>query len=245
MMISPAMGGIIYDNFGYESLFVAIFLLIAIDVVLRLIMIEKKVALGLRQPIISEAQAVYGTLASNTDVVATQEQDVSKLPSDSATNQESPLLSPPTPPPQTKNNARHPILTLFASPRILTTLYGAIVTVTVLVAFDAALPIFVEKQFGWGPTGGGLIFLAITLPISLSPLAGRLADQYTSSYLTAFWFGLSAVSTIGLLLATNEGIAPARQKVLLCILLAVYGKNELLNSIPSYIPIYQASFNPK
>lgn len=228
MMISPALGGLLDDNFGYESLFIAIFLLILLDVLLRLIMIEKKVALKLRQPVVSEGQVAYGTCDSRIAKATPSHQDTleaSKISASSTTTDQSLLLASTIASPLVGKN-RHPLLTLFLSPRIFTTLYSAVITVSVLVAFDAALPIFVQKQFGWGPTGGGLIFLAITLPICLSPVAGRLADRYTSSWLTSMWFAISSTSTILLLLATNEDLTPSAQKMLLCALLAVYGKVE-------------------
>jgi nitrate/nitrite transporter NarK len=230
--VSPSLGGILYDNLGYEALFIAVFALIALDVCLRLVMIEKKVAVRLRQPLVPDGQAKYGTFQPNKIDITSQDQLCIGTCSDSEASsptENSPPLTPTKAPPQASTTAAHPLVILIKSPRILTSMYGALVTVTVLVAFDAALPIFVEKQFGWSSTGGGLIFLAITLPIFAAPVAGRLSDKYPSSYLTALWFAISAGMTCLLLFVVNEGLSPFVQKILLCALLTLYGKSNILN----------------
>ncbi|TID15961.1 Chitin synthase D [Venturia nashicola] len=191
MMVSPALGGILYDAFGYESIFVATFVLIGIDICLRIVMVEKKHALKLKQPLVVAPEPHYGTLLSpegkhlandhsisstfstSNEVEAPSLVQASSGPSDLSPVPSAKDTLPPAP--MSSSPARtdvHPLRTLLCSPRILTSLYGALVTVVVLVAFDAALPIFVAQHFGWSSTGGGLIFLAITLPIFSAPIAG-------------------------------------------------------------------------
>ncbi|TLD23480.1 Chitin synthase D [Venturia nashicola] len=190
MMVSPALGGILYDAFGYESIFVATFVLIGIDICLRIVMVEKKHALKLKQPLVVAPEPHYGTLLSpegkhlandhsisstfstSNEVEAPSLVQASSGPSDLSPVPSAKDTLPPAP--MSSSPARtdvHPLRTLLCSPRILTSLYGALVTVVVLVAFDAALPIFVAQHFGWSSTGGGLIFLAITLPIFSAPIA--------------------------------------------------------------------------
>jgi MFS family permease len=239
IMISPSLGGILYDNFGYESLFFAVFSLIGLDVLLRLIMIEKKDRSTFRQPLVlseDAACAEYGTFQPENSSVGPKKQNLSMpagtvpAPSEPVANSKSsagdPLLHSKQQAADSVDDLSHPIplITLLKSPRILTDLYGAWVTVTVLVSFDAALAIFVEKQFDWGPTGGGLIFLAVTIPIFTAPLAGKLADICPSRKLTAFWFILTGVFISTLCLVTNTNIEPWIQKIILCTSLTFYGE---------------------
>ena len=62
IVLAPFIGGIVYARLGYAALFVVMLALIAVDVVLRLFMIEKKVAeqwlVETKRPFISD----YDTL---------------------------------------------------------------------------------------------------------------------------------------------------------------------------------------
>ncbi|KAE9992970.1 hypothetical protein EG327_007105 [Venturia inaequalis] len=252
MMISPALGGILYDAFGYDSIFVAAFVLIGIDICLRIVMVEKKHASKLKQPLVSDPEPNYGTISSSdvknlsdahststrsdtsSEVVAPSIVQPVSGPSDSSpapSSKDALLPSASASSPTATTNA-HPLKTLLCSPRILTSLYGALITVVVLVAFDAALPIFVAQQFGWSSTGGGLIFLAITLPIFSAPIAGTIADRYPSSWLASSWFILSGILVSMLFLVANKSLSPLAQKIILSVLLTIYGFTRTFGSSP-------------
>lgn len=244
-MISPVLGGTLYDAFGYESIFIAAFALIGLDICLRIIMVEKKHVLQIKQRLKVDPGASYGTLPSPKLEHPFETQSVSSSSSPSidveapsmdqpvSLNSEQPpgpsstctLLPSASASSQITTTDTHPLKTLLCSPRILTSLYGALVTVIVLVAFDAALPIFVAQQFGWSSTGGGLIFLAITLPIFAAPLAGTVADRYPSSWLASSWFIISGILVSMLFLVADDGLSPMTQKIILSILLVIYGKS--------------------
>lgn len=244
-MISPALGGILYDAFGYDSIFVAAFVLIGIDICLRIVMVEKKHASKLKQPLVSDPEPNYGTISSS-DVKDLSDAHSTSTRSDTSSEVEAPSIVQPisgpsdsSPAPSSKDTLlppasassptattnAHPLKTLLCSPRILTSLYGALITVVVLVAFDAALPIFVAQQFGWSSTGGGLIFLAITLPIFSAPIAGTIADRYPSSWLASSWFILSGILVSMLFLVADKSLSPLAQKIILSVLLTIYGMN--------------------
>lgn len=261
-MISPALGGVLYDAFGYDSIFIAVFVLIGIDICLRIVMVEKKHVPKTKLPLVVSSEPSYGTVSSPE---ARHLSDAHSTSSTSSTSVEveAPFIIqpisgssdlPPTPsskdtlPPPTSTSSptatyAHPLQTLLCSPRILTSLYGALVKVVVLVAFDAALPIFVAQQFGWSSTGGGLIFLAITLPIFSAPLAGTVADRYPSSWLASSWFIMSGILVSMLVLVADKSLAPMTQKMILSVLLTVYGKRlklvvtmyaNLLKALPEH-----------
>ena len=113
------------------------------------------------------------------------------------------------------------LLTLLGSPRILADLYATFVTVSLLVSFDSALPIFLERTFGWGSTGAGLIFFTITLPILGAPPAGKLTDRYQSHWIPVTGFIIVGILTALLQLVTHNS---ARQVALLISLLTLNGR---------------------
>ncbi|KAK6608640.1 vesicular amine transporter [Botrytis cinerea] len=229
MLISPTIGGIMYAGLGYGSLFIVMFILIAIDIVMRLFMIEKKVAARLKKDKTVAETHTYGTLQQSVDN-AIFEQQYPSTPSTSNTASE-PLLGSNQNQPPPADNKKHPIalVTLLKSPRIWADLYGVWVTVFLLASFDAALPIFVQRKFNWDSTGAGLIFLAITFPIFLAPMAGRLSDVWPSRWLTASYFIISAVFTVLLVLIHRNS---TDQIAGLAVLLTLYGVARVFGSSP-------------
>ncbi|TGO26672.1 hypothetical protein BPAE_0055g00440 [Botrytis paeoniae] len=229
MLISPTIGGIMYAKLGYGSLFIVMFILIAIDIVMRLFMIEKKVAARLKKDKTVAEAHTYGTFQQSVDNAIFEQQN-SSTPSTNNIASE-PLLGNnqnQTPP---ADNKKHPIalVTLLKSSRIWADLYGVWVTVFLLASFDAALPIFVERKFNWDSTGAGLIFLTITFPIFLAPIAGKLSDVWPSRWLTASYFIISAVFTVLLVLIHRNS---TDQIAGLAILLTLYGVARVFGSSP-------------
>lgn len=260
MLVSPAIGGILYEKAGYYALFIVMFALLALDILLRLFMIEKKIAKQWQGVLNSNQNgliAQYGTAnPENSKVTSLQgisstslareglsgrnKDDGPFLTNSKNTGAQQSARSENEPArhldegnisrnePQKHKATRLPLVTLLQSSRVLIDLYGVMITVTLLVTFDSALPLYVERTFGWGPTGGGLIFLAITLPILTAPLAGKLADQYGSHLLTAFFFLIGAVFAVLMTLVTQNNL---QQIVLLCLLLSLFGWYYLLPHI--------------
>ncbi|ESZ98618.1 hypothetical protein SBOR_0988 [Sclerotinia borealis F-4128] len=230
MLISPTIGGIMYAKIGYASLFIVMFILIAIDIIMRLFMIEKKVAARLRKPKDEDGTQTYGTFQRSIDE-AIFEQPNSATSFSSNAESEPLLRGSDQNSPAAEDNKKHPIalVTLLKSPRIWADLYGVWVTVFLLASFDAALPIFVERKFNWDSTGAGLIFLTITFPIFLAPIAGRLSDVWPSRWLTASYFIVSAIFTVLLVLIQRNS---TDQIVGLCILLTLYGIARVFGSSP-------------
>ncbi|PQE22807.1 hypothetical protein CJF30_00008403 [Rutstroemia sp. NJR-2017a BBW] len=220
MLIAPTIGGIMYARCDYASLFAVMFVLIAVDILLLLVMVEKKVAARTTRGRSVLSTHAYGTFHEGTDGSNCQQQE--SLESSNNSSPTDSLLPGNENPSSPRVNVDHPLplVTLLSSPRIWTDLYGVWVTEFLLASFDAALPIFEEREFGWDSMGGGLVFLTITFPIFVAPLAGWLADSWPSRWLTALWFLLSALFIV-LLALISHGIL--EQKVLLCVLLSLYG----------------------
>ena len=212
---SPTVGGLVYDHFGYYPIFGILAVLIGLDIILRLVLVENRHASGsMEEEGIYTGQhpsTQYGT----TEPVATSQQENPSTNSRDDLSSEHHEASGPskdaesirrqeTSSPTKSNTSTEeedssdasserptyppPLLIILSSPRILADLYATFVTVSLLVSFDSALPIYLERTFGWGSTGGGLVFFTLTLPILGAPLAGKLTDRYQSRWIPATGF---------------------------------------------------------
>lgn len=219
-----------YDRAGYYSIFILMFSLIALDILMRLVMVEKRSAarwIKEDTPANTNPPAHYGTIDPVSTKIASQSENTPSPETDetldiASTDPTTSFLKP-----QEIDNGEAdyspsypPLLILLSSTRVLADLYGAFVTVTVLVSFDSALPLFAERTFGWGASGGGLLLFTITFPLLGSPLAGKFADKYPSYWLSAASFVIAGAFTVLLQMVTHSNI---EQVGLLCSLLALIG----------------------
>lgn len=235
VLVAPLLGGIVLDAAGYNAVFAMAYALIGVDVVLRLVLVEKKVARRWEAP---DEVADLGAAASPTGYGATT---AAAIPPDNGdgdssekkksspdlpippTDPEKPSPPPPTPSPPTPSSRRYrlpPTLSLLTSLRLTTSLLSTLTVSTLLTSLDATLPLFVRTTFTWPPTAAGLIFLPLILPSLASPLFGALADRSSPRYPTAAGFLAAAPPLILLRLVTANSL---HHKVVLCVLLVWIG----------------------
>ncbi|KAK4895353.1 hypothetical protein LTR49_028283 [Elasticomyces elasticus] len=223
LLVSPVIGGALFDRLGYYSVFAATSLLVALDCGLRLCFADR-----IRQDApVAFAGAVCA--AESTLVTAFTgahekdlESDSGGMPSPSPCSSTSSagswdrvLLKVSSAYIQRtgkKPRALPKCIRLLASRRFLVALLACFVQAAVQTALDAMLPIFVETTFHWDALGAGLIFV---------PLLGRLADSHGAGYLAASGFGLAVPSLVSLRLVQHDTLA---QKVLLVVLLLLTHK---------------------
>ncbi|KAJ5924558.1 hypothetical protein N7466_008745 [Penicillium verhagenii] len=207
----PLLGGVLYQHGGYYSVFGLAFGLIAIDIFLRVVLIEQKHAIPWLAP---ERRPLSPTLGEKKDDTAASNAQVA---ASSAVSSIESLEKP--------KHSRHPlkqIAALLGSPRLSVALWGYFVVSLVLSSFDSVLPLFVEETFGWQQTGQGLIFFPIMLPHLVDPITGTIIDKYPKStrYLVSGAF-LGAVPVAVLLRVVKNDTL--HDKVVLCALLALLG----------------------
>ncbi|KAL8814605.1 MAG: hypothetical protein Q9223_006183 [Gallowayella weberi] len=176
LIVSPLLGGIVYAKSGYMSVFAMALALIVLDILMRLVMIEKKTAAKYK-PLdsITPENGFYGTF--------TREQTSEQGRTDGSTNkpqdglENAPLLSDGVQDPPHRRTKMPTILVLLGMPRLLAAIYGIFVNVSILAAFDGVLPLYVKKIFGWNSLEAGLIFLCLAIPALTGPLVGKLSDK--------------------------------------------------------------------
>ena len=221
-IVGPLLGGVIYAQGGYYAVFGLMFAMLGVDAVLRLVMIEKKVAQKWL-----EAEAVHSgsrNIRPESDLIA----NLTPCPEPSHTsykmaegNDEETTRSA-SPSNQILRHQLPPILRLLLSSRLLVALAGGLLQSSLNVAFDSTLPLIVNTLFGWEQTGQGLIFITILLPSLLQPIFGGITDRYQQGrrLLAAGGCLLATPAYILLRLVTQNTL---RQKVLLCALLVIIG----------------------
>ncbi|KAM0172504.1 hypothetical protein ACHAPF_007383 [Botrytis cinerea] len=248
LIISPLLGGIVYDKAGYMAVFGMAAGLIVIDIILRMFMIEKRTAQKYLGKSV-KATTVEGNGTFNTSVIEHEARSNTSESTDSWEHSTNTANS--TPPgfgipnydessallPNRKQNGKQdskgwslpPVITLLGSPRVVAAIYGIFVNVSILATFDSVLALFVKETFHWSSLAAGLIFLCIAIPGLGGPLVGALSDRLGPRWIAVAGCTLTAVPLMLLRLVDNDS---DEQKVLLCVLLFICGCTLILIVAP-------------
>jgi MFS family permease len=240
-LLGPLLGGIVFDKGGYNEVYAMAYVLIGVDIGLRLMMIEKKVAKRWDTAVTESSPRKTDLKQNDNDLEASgnyQDQNHERpdtadaiLPSPSHTQaivHESPAY---TGPPRSRFP---PVVTLLKSRRLLCALWCVMTSGILLTSFDSVVPIYVRDTFNWNSTGAGLIFLPLVLPSILSPLIGWALDKYGGRWFAVAGFLFFAPCEILLRFVDHNSLG---QKVLLCALLALIGVSINLCSPPIMVEI--------
>ncbi|PWY73665.1 MFS general substrate transporter [Aspergillus heteromorphus CBS 117.55] len=182
-MLGPLLGGLVYRVAGYQPVFAMAFAIVAVDMVMRVAVIEKRVAKRWI-PISTEESTI-----SESD----HHQSQTSHPDDDPDND----LAP-------KRREKPALFLLIQQPRILISSWGLLVHGIIFAAFDATIPIFVESHFNWTPLGAGLTFLPSSLTALLEPYFGRLTDRLTPRPIATLSFLLLPIPLCLLSLVTTN-----------------------------------------
>jgi MFS family permease len=209
ILVAPLLGGVVYGNGGYYSVFAMCFGLLAVDIVLRLVIIEvkdAKVWLDRAEP----------TSLANTEGVAIEQSKKEKdedITAGIANNQAKHTSDPSRSPLKT-------LIKLLRQPRFLAALWGTFVQALINTALESTLPLLTHEIFGWDSIGAGLIFLPLILPSFLGPLVGMIGDRYGPKWLASFGFLFATPFVVCLMFVDENTI---QGKTLLCGLLVGIG----------------------
>ena len=247
ILVGPPLAAVVYQRIGYIWVFAVALIVIAIDMVLRLVIVEKKTASEWSQEESdADVQKKRNSALPNRSVMDADkgEECVSK-PHDALSsvnaetgngftgntvngqspNEATPLFGKPSP--QSKYSFRRHLpasIILLTSPQIAAAVYGVLVNATLVTSFDATLPIFVSRTFHWNAERAGAILLALTVVPLVGFIPGALADRYGPSNVALVGF---ALSTVCILLMGLIHTAEVGQIVMLAILLFFTSKLSL------------------
>ncbi|KAL8786527.1 MAG: hypothetical protein Q9213_002754 [Squamulea squamosa] len=165
LLIGPVLGGVLYDYCGYFQVFLPAFGLITIEVMLRLMVVEReKKQLNASIP---PSPQLPATLQSTPRILTGGEY--------ASSTESEPLLSHPPDP-----TARHTgaYKALLMSPRFGVAIASLFVLNSIANGFDSTLVPFVQDAFNMHSSRVAALFLALAIPMLLAPLSGWLADHY-------------------------------------------------------------------
>lgn len=217
-LLAPLLGGIVYQAAGYYAVFAMGFSLIALDVVLRLLLIEKKAANHWLSA--EDTRIRTQTLANDQEQAQKQNVPIPIPTAQPVLDDSDPEVTGTTQPDSETGKVLSPMLILLKSHRMQAVFFACTICALIFSAFDTTLPLFVEQTFHWTSLGAGLIFLAPIVPSFFQPLYGHVVDKY----------GARWPAGIGLLIAVPPAVClrfvihnTIQQKVLLCALLTIIG----------------------
>ncbi|KND92866.1 putative MFS-type transporter C18.02 [Tolypocladium ophioglossoides CBS 100239] len=208
---APLLGGIVFGKGGWYQVWAMCYALIAGDIVLRLVIIEKKDAKKWETADVEQAGAsddVAARAVSGGTRVDDQEKKQSSTQANDETRQSSGAV--------TGKIGVKSILPLFKNPRLLAALWACVIEASVQTAFDAIVPLEVESLFGWDSIGAGLIFFPFIIPTFLGPVVGWMGDRYGPKWLTTFGFFFMTPFLVCMRFVSEDTMA---HKVMLCGLL--------------------------
>ena len=218
----------VYNKAGYAGVFGIGFAILAIDFIMRLLLIEKKTA----------KQYEDGIEAEEHNEVNGEDGE-----SGHEAGEEDPLIRKEEgkeykiPPDQPKLIKSLPIVYCLKDARLLTALLLAFVQATLLSTFDATIPTEAQELFNFNSLKAGLLFIALSLPYLLfGPIAGWAVDRYGTKPAAVVGFGYLVPALVSLRLAHRGDTA---QIVEYCALLALCGVGLAVIGSPS---IVEASF---
>lgn len=177
MFLGPLVGGIVYERAGYNAVFYVCFGVLAIDIALRLIMLEKSHMEAIRAEHVEKLHSAGVESLSPT----LQEYVRRHLPDNTPEGEEET-------PDASKFRFYMPVwkgrrvqipayLALLGNARILNACFLSIVMAWIITAFEGILTLRVESVFHFSALQSGLLILAFAGPSLLEPVVGYLSDR--------------------------------------------------------------------
>lgn len=139
LSLGPLLGGIVYATVGWFGVFALGFSFLALDIIMRMIMIEKRVAISFRS---SSNLTQEKSLSPEGEGKCSTSRTSGKIPE---------------------------VFRLLRYPRMMAGMWLALTQATIISAFDAALPLHVNRLFGWTSSQAGIIpidFLTLRFNVS-------------------------------------------------------------------------------
>lgn len=228
LLVSPILGGLIYEKLGYYAVFYASFGVTAFAFLWRLATVERETAakwIGVERIEEPPMAGVFGPEDHRGSDCSTLAIDEQRRHAGEPTECTALLRDNPKKPASTLASNYSTMAILLRSPRLRAAVCGSFTLFVLTTAFDGILPLFVIRTFGWNASGAGLIFLAITCPSVFGVVYGLLSDQFGPKKVSLAGFAITTIS-LGLLSFTAKNSFSSQ--VLLCVLLAVIGLLPLL-----------------
>ncbi|KZS93243.1 MFS general substrate transporter [Sistotremastrum niveocremeum HHB9708] len=190
LIVAPPIGGVLYTALGFRAPFVFGIVVAAIDLFLRIVIIERKVADKWLTP--STEEKLESPNRENPEGpsvdIARQTEDAVPVVQASESDEQDPI----EPKPETEGTPKAARLSslkvmakLLASPRAMTALLNSLIYGIVWAMLEPTLPLRLQAVYGYTSQKVGIIYLAPVVPTLFSgALAGWLTDRHGAQYVT-------------------------------------------------------------
>ncbi|KAF9363216.1 hypothetical protein BGX34_004622 [Mortierella sp. NVP85] len=177
MMAGPPLGGILQEHVGVKAPYVFCLILIVIDLAARLLIIEPRAA---------KVKAIR-EFERQQELERQQNQGLEKITPNTVATTGTGTVSKGDEQSSAKVKKVSVMRELLTSKRLITALF---------VTIEPVLPLYLEHRFGFSETQIGLSFLALSVPMFISPIAGWFSDRYGAKIMSAIAISLCAVLII-------------------------------------------------
>ena len=205
--------------------------MLAIDFIMRLLIIEKKVAA--RYDTSAQDGAAnprdHGTRDGDNDEEEAGEEDA-LLPKKEEQEYK-------VPDGQNRLIRALPILYCMSDPRLLVALLLLFVQAFLLACFDATIPTEADSLFGFDSLKAGLLFIALDIPyLLLGPIAGWWVDKRGTKPAAVIGFGYLVPTLVLLRLPSDHIIHDQKNNIILyCAILSLNGIGMAIIGSPSIV----------
>ncbi|KAL4975574.1 major facilitator superfamily domain-containing protein [Aspergillus desertorum] len=242
----PFVGGVVLSKAGYHAVFGLAIALIFVDIVLRLVMIERKNASRWIGDIHreSEAEAEAETQRLISPAAATQIappyesiQRIHEHEHDSE-SQTQPSNSKSAVEGSTHTKGSMPgMLHMICSATLLVVLQATLVEAMAWASFDSVLPLYVRSTFSMTPLGIGLCFIPLFVPSFLSTFIGSAVDKHGSRPVAISGFLLDVPTFFLLRLVSSNTLS---DQIILYFLLFFAGLAAALKTVSLMVEVTRA-----
>ncbi|EGP84759.1 uncharacterized protein MYCGRDRAFT_47688 [Zymoseptoria tritici IPO323] len=195
---APLLGGVLYEKTGYIGVFGISAAMLVIDFIMRLLVIEKKIAMKYH----AEDPDSVGDLTARQQEQDNNdgEQQDSNGNNNGQDHEQTPLLGSVPPPDEYYHLPpagsmsglfrKIPLLNCLSDPMLLTALLISMVQALLLGSFDSTIPTFAKQAFGFAPLKAGLLFIPLgVFDFVFGPVIGWAVDRYGTKVVAVFAYG--------------------------------------------------------
>jgi MFS family permease len=145
LVLGPVLGGVLYERRGYYSAFILAFAIIGLDLILRIILVEKKIAVRYAAPpqVTEEENSRSIKLQPVQPAAETSEASESRPEPERSSSSTTPAIS------TSRGSRLPPVIRILKYPRLLVALFLSFVQALILSAFDATLPLYLNALFNF------------------------------------------------------------------------------------------------
>ncbi|GME53332.1 membrane transporter protein [Neofusicoccum parvum] len=184
-LVAPVLGGVLYEKAGYPGVFSIGFAILAIDFIMRLLVIEKKVA--------ARYETKHPTQGDLDQDLRQETRGHDRAADETGYNEETPLLSKKEhdyykiSPDQPAIARKIKLLPCLKHPGLVTAFLIAGIQAFLLGAFDATVPTVAEQYYSFTSLKSGLLFLPLGVSdFLLGPVFGWAVDRFGTKPVATF-----------------------------------------------------------